>query len=87
MDVGTQQAKNRISESIREVERGKQAIVSSHGRPVAQISLPPPARRGVVLGGMKDRIRLLPGWDEPLDLESDLKDCPQGEPKAASFEI
>jgi hypothetical protein len=28
----------------------------------------------VVLGGMRDRIRLLPGWDDPIDLDAFLED-------------
>jgi hypothetical protein len=29
----------------------------------------PSERRKVVFGGMKDRVRLLPGWDDPIELE------------------
>jgi len=49
------------------VEQGEQIVITRHGRPVAQIVPPPPQRRKAKLGGMKDRIRLLPGWDAPVD--------------------
>jgi hypothetical protein len=43
------------------------------GKPVAQITAPPPEQRQVRLGGMKDRIELLPGWDTAVDLDTSLK--------------
>ena len=76
MDVSVAEAKNRLTQLIRAVEEGEQVIITRNGRPVAQIAPPPPQRRKVRLGGMKDRIRLLPGWDAPVDpdrfLEGDL---------------
>jgi hypothetical protein len=36
---------------------------------VAQLTPPPPERRKVRFGGMKDRIKLLPGWDDPINLD------------------
>ena len=62
-------AKNRLPELVRAVEGGEQVVITRHGKPVAQIAPPPPQRRKVRLGGMKDRIRLLPGWDAPVDLD------------------
>jgi antitoxin (DNA-binding transcriptional repressor) of toxin-antitoxin stability system len=52
-------------------------VITRHGKPVAQLAPPPPERRPQArLGGMKDRIKLLPGWDAPIDpdrfLEGDL---------------
>jgi len=35
---------------------------------VAQLT-PPPTRREVRFGSMRGRIRLLPGWDAPIDLD------------------
>jgi prevent-host-death family protein len=66
MEVSTAEAKNRLTELIRVVEGGEPVVITRHGRPVAQLAPPPPARRKPVLGGMKDRIRLLPGWDDPI---------------------
>ena len=69
MDVSIAEAKNRLPELIRAVEGGEKVVITRHGKPVAQLAPPPPERRQVRLGGMKDRIHLPPGWDEPVDLE------------------
>jgi prevent-host-death family protein len=69
MDISIVEAKNRLTELIRAVEDGEKVIITRHGKPVAQLAPLPPERRRVRLGGMKDRIRLLPGWDAPIDLE------------------
>lgn len=76
MDISVAEAKNRLPELIRAVEGGEQVIITRHGKPVAQIA-PPPAERGKVqLGSMRERIKLYPGWDDPIDpdrfLEGDL---------------
>jgi prevent-host-death family protein len=69
MNVSTAEAKDRLTELIRVVESGEPVILTRHGKPVAQIVLPPAERRTPKLGGMKDRIKLLPGWDAPVDLD------------------
>jgi prevent-host-death family protein len=66
MDVSIAQAKNRLTELIRAVEDGEQVIITRHGKPVAQIAPPPPARRKIQWGTMRGRIHLKPGWDRPL---------------------
>jgi prevent-host-death family protein len=77
MDVSIVEAKKRLPELIRAVEDGEKVVITRHGKPVAQLAPPPPERRPQArLGGMKDRIKLLPGWDAPIDpdrfLEGDL---------------
>jgi prevent-host-death family protein len=67
MDVSIAEAKKRLPEMIRAAEASECAIITRHGKPVAQICPPPPERRNVRLGGIKERIRLLPGWDAPVD--------------------
>lgn len=69
MDVSVAEAKNRLSELIHAVEKGEKVVITRHGKPVAQIASPPQERRLVRLGGMKGRIQLLPGWDDPVDLD------------------
>jgi len=69
MEVSTAEAKNRLTELIRAVEQGEEVIITRHGKPVAQLASPPPLKRQVRFDGMKDRIRLLPGWDDPIDLD------------------
>lgn len=67
MEVSTAEAKNRLPELIRAVEGGERVIITRHGRPVAQIAPPPAERHKARLGGMKGRVRLLPGWNAPID--------------------
>jgi len=69
MDVSIAEAKNRLPELIRAVENGESVVITRHGKPVAQIVPPPPARRAVQWGAMRDRIKFLPGWDDPIDLD------------------
>jgi prevent-host-death family protein len=69
MDISTAEAKNRLPELIRMVEAGEQIIITRHGLPVAQLGPAPAERRKPVLGGMRGRIRFLPGWDNPITEE------------------
>jgi prevent-host-death family protein len=69
MDVSIAEAKNRLPELIRAVEGGEKIVITRHGKPVAQLAPPPAERRQVRLGGMKNRIQFLPGWDAPVDLD------------------
>ncbi len=69
MDVSIAEAKNRLPELIRAVEAGSAVVITRHGKPVAQLTPAPVDRRQVRLGGMKDRVQLLPGWDAPVDLD------------------
>jgi prevent-host-death family protein len=69
MNIGTAEAKNRFTELLRIVEDGEPVVITRHGRPVAQLGPPPAAPRKVRFGGMKGRIHLLPGWDDPITEE------------------
>ena len=69
MDVSVAEAKNRLPELIRAMEDGEEVIITRHGKPVAQIAPPPPQRRPIRLGAMRDRIKLLPGWDDAMTEE------------------
>jgi prevent-host-death family protein len=68
MDVGIADAKNRPTQLVRAVEEGESIVITRNGKPVAQLVPPPPKRRKVRFG-MRDRIKLLPGWDAPVDLD------------------
>jgi prevent-host-death family protein len=68
MDVSIAEAKNRFSQLVRAAESGEAVIITRNGRPVAQLVPAPSSRRKVRLGGMREQIRLLPGWDDPIDL-------------------
>jgi prevent-host-death family protein len=67
MIVSVAEAKDRLPELIRAVEAGEKIVITRHGRPVAQLAPAPITRRRVRLGAMKDRIRLRPGWEVPID--------------------
>ena len=69
MDVSVAEAKNRLPQLIRAMEDGEEVVITRHGKPVAQIAPPPPERRPIRLGAMRDRIKLLPGWDDPITEE------------------
>jgi prevent-host-death family protein len=69
MNIGTAEAKNRFTELLRIVESGELVVITRHGRPVAQLTPPSAEPRQVRFGGMKGRIRLMPGWDDPIDLD------------------
>ena len=67
MQVSTADAKNRLPELIRAVERGERVVITRHGKPVAQLAPAPSEKRKVIFGGMRGRIQLNPGWDTPID--------------------
>ena len=68
MDVSIADAKNRLPALIRAVEGGEEVIITRNGKAVARVV--PVAPKGQVhLGGMKGRMKLLPGWDDPVDLD------------------
>jgi len=69
MDVSIAEAKNRLTELIRAAETGETVVITRHGKPVAQLAPPPKSRHKARLGGMKGRIRLLPGWNAPVGLD------------------
>ena len=69
MDVSVAEARNHLTRLIRAVEAGERVVITRNGRPVAQLMPPPPERRKVQFGGMRDRIKLMPGWDDPVDLD------------------
>lgn len=69
MDVSIVEARNHLTRLIRAVEGGEHVVITRNGKPVAQLAPPPSERRKVRLGAMRDRIKLLPGWDDPIDLD------------------
>ena len=69
MDVSVAEARNHLTQLIRSVEAGEPVVITRNGKPVAQLVPPPPERRKARLGLMKDRIQLLPGWDDPITEE------------------
>ena len=68
-DLSIAEVKNKLPEIIRKVEQGEAIVITRHGKPVAQLTQPPASRKKVQLGGMRNRIKLKPGWDAPVDLD------------------
>jgi prevent-host-death family protein len=68
MEISVAEAKNRFSQVIRAMEEGELVLITRNGKPVAQLVPPTAERRIVRLGVMRGRIRLSPGWDDPVDL-------------------
>lgn len=69
MDVSVAEAKNRLPKLIRAMEQGESIVITRNGKPVAQLAPVSARRRRVKLGGMKGRVQLLHGWDQPIDLD------------------
>lgn len=69
MDVSIADTKNQLSQLIRAVEQGESIVITRNGKPVAQLTPPPKERRQIRFGSMRDRIALLPGWNDPVDLD------------------
>jgi prevent-host-death family protein len=69
MDVSVAEARNHLTRLIRAVESGEQVVITRNGKPVAQLAPLPAGRRKVRLGAMRNRIRFLPGWDDPIDAD------------------
>ena len=66
-EIQLRDAKASLSAVVDDAVRGEPAIITRHGKPVAQLVAPPPERRKVIFGGMKGRIKFYPGWDDPID--------------------
>ena len=68
-EIQLRDAKANLSALVDEAMRGKPAVITRHGKAVAEISPPSPQRRQIQWGAMRDRIKLRPGWDDPVDLD------------------
>ena len=69
MEVSVADAKNHLSELLRSVDEGERVVITRNGKPVAQLVPPPTEARTVKFGTMRGRIRLKPGWDNPIDTD------------------
>lgn len=69
MDVTIAEAEAQWAQLIRRVESGESVAITRDGKPVAHLT-PANSASGVVeFDKQRDSIRLLPGWDDPVDLE------------------
>jgi len=60
------QAKTKLSQLVNEALEGKQVILMNRGEPVAMVVPIPKSRRPRKLGFLKGKIKLLRGWDAPI---------------------
>ena len=62
-------AKTRLSEILTRVEAGEEILLTRRGQPVARVIPDRGDVRRRTLGFASDKIRLLPGWDDPVTEE------------------
>ena len=67
MEIGIRQAKAELSKLIQAVLAGEQIVITSHGKPVAELVRPNPGRkrRARGYGSLRGVLRLPQGWDSP----------------------
>ena len=65
MYVPLTDSETRLAQLIQAVENGERYLHHERWRTVAELG--PPRRGKVMLGTMRDRIKLLPGWDDPIE--------------------
>ena len=73
--VNTHEAKSRLSELIREAEKGTEVIVARNGQPVAKIIPWPPSRPTRVSGAWAGRVAYL---DDVVGPDADVADLFMG---------
>lgn len=69
--VGAFEAKTHLSRLLDEVEAGKRVIISRHGKPVAELSAPPPKKRPKFGCAKGPGFYMAPDFDEPLECFKD----------------
>ena len=65
------EAKTKLSQLVSEALSGKQVILMNRGQPVAMVVPIPKPRTPRKLGFLKGKLKLMKGWDAPLE---DFKD-------------
>jgi prevent-host-death family protein len=66
--IGTLEAKTRLSELLAEVQRGQRFHITKHGKPIAELAPLPSAKGKRKLGFAKGLITYIaPDFDAPLD--------------------
>lgn len=70
MEVTLSEAKAKLSELVKRVERGEVITVTRHGKPVLELRDPNiAAKRKALYGSMKGQIWMADDWDEtPKDI-------------------
>ena len=67
--VNIYEAKTHLSQLVDEAASGEDVIVSRHGKPVARITRLAPAKRRVVFGVLRGKVKVAKDFDAPLPPE------------------
>lgn len=67
MNVSIAEAKARLAELLRRVERGEEFTITRHGKPVARMVGAVPDERLPRIGALKGQIRVADDFDAPLE--------------------
>jgi len=67
MEYSVGEAKNILTQLIRDAEAGEQVTITRHGKAVVKIVQLTNEHRKARLGGMRGRVEFQPGWDAPID--------------------
>lgn len=67
--IGAFDAKTHLSELLAKVSRGQAFVITRRGQPVAELRPILPKKQGLggLLGMYEGQIKILPGFDDPLD--------------------
>ena len=65
--VAYQDAQQNLSELLKKASQGEDVIIEGEGRLQVQLVVIQPQRRTPRFGGAKGKIKILEGFDEPLD--------------------
>jgi prevent-host-death family protein len=69
--VNIHQAKTHLSRLVEQAAQGEEIVIAKAGKPIARlVALEQPKRgkrRG--FGALKGKMKLLPGWDDPMTKE------------------
>jgi prevent-host-death family protein len=65
--VNLYEAKTQLSRLVDEAGKGETIVIAKSGTPVAKlVPLSEPAKKKIKYGTMKGKIKILPGFDDPL---------------------
>jgi len=69
MNVNLAEAQSDLAQLIRRVQAGEPVVITEEGKPVAQLIPTARAEGTVVFDRQSEHVHLLPGWDDPIDLD------------------
>ncbi|HEY7856035.1 MAG TPA: type II toxin-antitoxin system prevent-host-death family antitoxin [Terriglobales bacterium] len=67
MNIGIAEAKDQLPSLIRAVEQGEKVIITRHGKPVAELTVPPHEKKEIQWGWAKGQYEVPADFDDPID--------------------